>query len=90
MLIDFKEVCYDFCVCIYELFFGFFDWIIIINVNVCFVYVIFEVIGFKVEILMFNFKFIWDDMINVEVDNILFFDVFNSVGLMGKFVDVFY
>ncbi|EPE3054610.1 fibronectin type III domain-containing protein [Vibrio parahaemolyticus] len=89
-LTDLKEARYDFRVRTYELFLGSSDWTTITNVNVRPAYVIPEVTGLKVETSTPNFKFTWDDMTNVEVDNIPSSDAPNSAGSTGKLADVFH
>ncbi len=89
-LTDLKEARYDFRVRTYELFLGSSDWTTITNVNVRPAYVIPEVTGLKVETATPNFKFTWDDMTNVEVDNIPSSDAPNSAGSTGKLADVFH
>ncbi len=89
-LTDLKEARYDFRVRTYELFLGSSDWITITNINVRPAYVIPEVTGLKVETSTPNFKFTWDDMTNVEVDNIPSSDAPNSAGSTGKLADVFH
>ncbi|MCG6363522.1 fibronectin type III domain-containing protein [Vibrio fluvialis] len=89
-LTDLKEARYDFRVRTYELFLGSSDWTTITNINVRPAYVIPEVTGLKVETSTPNFKFTWDDMTNVEVDNIPSSDAPNSAGSTGKLADVFH
>ncbi|MGO4225424.1 fibronectin type III domain-containing protein [Vibrio cholerae] len=89
-LTDLKEARYDFRVRTYELFLGSSDWTTITNVNVRPAYVIPEVTGLKVETSTPNFKFTWDDMTNVEVDNIPSSYAPNSAGSTGKLADVFH
>ncbi|ADV86572.1 fibronectin type III domain-containing protein [Vibrio vulnificus] len=89
-LTDLKEARYDFRVRTYELFLGSSDWTTITNINVRPTYVIPEVTGLKVETSTPNFKFTWDDMTNVEVDNIPSSDAPNSAGSTGKLADVFH
>ncbi|WP_274017763.1 fibronectin type III domain-containing protein [Vibrio parahaemolyticus] len=89
-LTDLKEARYDFRVRTYELFLGSSDWTTVTNVNVRPAYVIPEVTGLKVETSTPNFKFTWDDMTNVEVDNIPSSDAPNSAGSTGKLADVFH
>ncbi len=89
-LTDLKEARYDFRVRTYELFLGSSDWTTITNVNVRPAYVIPEVTGLKAETSTPNFKFTWDDMTNVEVDNIPSSDAPNSAGSTGKLADVFH
>ncbi|EML0342131.1 fibronectin type III domain-containing protein [Vibrio vulnificus] len=89
-LTDLKEARYDFRVRTYELFLGSSDWTTITNINVRPAYVIPEVTGLKVETSTPNFKFTWDDMSNVEVDNIPSSDTPNSAGSTGKLADVFH